>query len=158
MSSQQNEELAKRKSEIAERINQVNLHNDGCVSKFKKNIASLFFLKIEMLDSFLKEEKSVIELKRAHLEANLRAKTKQLQERTEEVENFNNLKFIFLILKKIFKKIKELNKTISSLNEEKEQSLYKLQQFENLLKCQRLEIESKTSLIKQIELVSTFIT
>ena len=43
-----------------------------------------------MFDSFLKEEKSAIELNRGHLEANLRAKTKQLQHRTEEVVDFIN--------------------------------------------------------------------
>lgn len=35
---------------------------------------------------------------------------------------------------------------------EKDQFDYKLQQYENVIKCQKLEIDSKTSLIKQFDL------
>ena len=43
---------------------------------------------------------------------------------------------------------------MENLKSQKEQSEYKLEQYENLIKCQRLEIESKSSLVRQFELVS----
>ncbi len=47
-----------------------------------------------------------------------------------------------------------MNEIVDVLKEEKEQSEYKLQQYENLIKCQKVEIESKYSLLRQFELVS----
>jgi hypothetical protein len=60
--AQLNVELSKRKSEINERITQ-----------------------IEILDKHLNEEKTSLDLKMAHLEANLKSKTKQLTQRIEQV-------------------------------------------------------------------------
>ncbi len=42
---------------------------------------------------------------------------------------------------------------VEKLKGEKEQAEFKLHQFENLIKCQRVEIESKSTLLKQFELV-----
>lgn len=49
-----------------------------------------------------------------------------------------------------------MNETVTTLKDQKEQVEYKLQQYENLIKCQKLDIESKASLIKQFELVCSF--
>ncbi len=51
-------------------------------------------------------------------------------------------------------KIKEMSEVVEGLKEEKEQTDYKLQQYENIIKCQKLEIESKSSILKQLELVT----
>ena len=48
-----------------------------------------------------------------------------------------------------------MNEIVENLKSQREQSEYKLEQYENLIKCQRLEIESKSSLVRQFELVST---
>lgn len=48
-------------------------------------------------------------------------------------------------------KIKEMSDLVNNLKDDKEQAEFKLEQFENLTKCQKLEIESKSSLIKQLE-------
>ena len=47
-----------------------------------------------------------------------------------------------------------MNEIVDTLKEDKEQIEFKLQKYENLIKCQKLEIESKSSLLKQYELVS----
>ncbi len=57
----------------------------------------------------------------------------------------------------IFLKIKEMSDLVNKLKEEKDQVEYKYEQCGNVIKCQKLEIESKASLVKQLELVSTFI-
>jgi hypothetical protein len=49
-----------------------------------------------------------------------------------------------------------MNGIVDSLKESKEQIEFKLQKFENLIKCQKLEIESKSNLLKQHELVSFY--
>jgi hypothetical protein len=41
---------------------------------------------------------------------------------------------------------------VNAFKGEKDQFDYKLQQYENVIKCQKLEIDSKTSLIKQFDL------
>ena len=46
-----------------------------------------------------------------------------------------------------------MNEIVDVLKEEKEQTEYKLQQYDNLIKCQKVEIESKCSLLRQFELV-----
>jgi len=43
---------------------------------------------------------------------------------------------------------------VDSLKEEKDQAEYKMQQYENLIKCHKLEAESQSSLLKQLELVN----
>lgn len=45
-----------------------------------------------------------------------------------------------------------MNEIVDTLKEDKEQIEFKLQKYENLIKCQKLEIESKSSLLKQYEL------
>jgi hypothetical protein len=47
-----------------------------------------------------------------------------------------------------------MNEIVDALKEEKEQSEYKLHQYENLMKCQKVEIDSKCSLLRQFELVN----
>jgi hypothetical protein len=49
-----------------------------------------------------------------------------------------------------------MNEIVDNLKEEKEQIEFKLQKFENLIKCQKLEIESKSNLLKQYELVNKY--
>ena len=49
-----------------------------------------------------------------------------------------------------------MNEIVDSLKEDKEQIEFKLQKFENLIKCQKLEIESKSNLLKQYELVNKY--
>ena len=49
-----------------------------------------------------------------------------------------------------------MNEIVEGLKGEKEQEIHKIQQFENLIKCQKLEIESKLSMVKQCELVIHF--
>ncbi len=51
-----------------------------------------------------------------------------------------------------------MNDIVEALEEEKDRERHRIQQAENLLKCQRSEIESKTSMIKQFELVSKLFT
>ena len=46
-----------------------------------------------------------------------------------------------------------MNEIVENLKIEKDQIEYKLQQYENQLECQRLEIESKSSLLKQFDFV-----
>ena len=46
-----------------------------------------------------------------------------------------------------------MNDVVENLKLEKDQVEYKLQQYENLLECQKLEIESKSSLLKQFDFV-----
>lgn len=46
-----------------------------------------------MVENRLKEEKTVLDLKMAHLEANLKAKSQQLQERIDQVNLANLLKY-----------------------------------------------------------------
>ena len=60
--SQQSNELSKRKLEICERINQ-----------------------IDVFDTQLKTEKASLEVKMDNLEANLKTKSKQLHQRIEQV-------------------------------------------------------------------------
>ena len=110
ISSQQNNELNKRKLEISERITQIN-----------------------DFDSHLKEEKATLDVKVGQMEASLKSKSKQLHERIEQ--------------------IKEMCEIVEGLKDEKDEAQYKLHQFENLTKCQKLEIESKSSMLKQFELV-----
>lgn len=114
-SSQQSNELNRRKVEINERI-----------------------IQIEHFDQLLKEEKTKLDLKITNLEANLKSKSKQLHQRIDQ--------------------IKDMNEIVDSLKENKEQMEFKLQKYENLIKCQKLELESKSSLLKQYELVSLFET
>ncbi len=49
-----------------------------------------------------------------------------------------------------------MNDLVEALKEEKEREIYKSQQIENLFKCQQVEIESKSSIIRQFELVLRF--
>jgi len=81
-----------------------------------------------------KEERSQLEQKVNNLEASLKAKTKQLQQRFDDV--------------------KSMSDAVECLKQDKEKSDFKLQQNDNLIKCQKLEIETKNSLIKQLEFVS----
>ena len=46
-----------------------------------------------------------------------------------------------------------MSEIVEGLKDEKEQVNYKLQQYENIIKCQKLDIESKASILKQLELV-----
>jgi uncharacterized protein (UPF0276 family) len=46
-----------------------------------------------------------------------------------------------------------MNEIVENLKIEKDQIEYKLQQYENQLECQKLEIESKSSLLKQFDFV-----
>ena len=46
-----------------------------------------------------------------------------------------------------------MNDVVENLKIEKDQVEYKLQQYENLFECQKLEIESKSSLLKQFDFV-----
>ena len=50
-------------------------------------------------------------------------------------------------------KIKDMNDVVENLKVEKDQLLYKLQQYDNVIDCQKLEIESKASLLKQFDFV-----
>lgn len=88
---------------------------------------------MDVFDSRLKEEKATLDMKMAHMEASLKSKSKQLHQRIEQ--------------------IKEMSEMVETLKEEKDQKNYKLHQLENMLKCQKHEIESKSSLLKQFELV-----
>jgi hypothetical protein len=45
----------------------------------------VFFIKVDAFDRNLKEEKSKLDLKIAHLEANLKSKSKQLHQRIDQV-------------------------------------------------------------------------
>ncbi len=49
-----------------------------------------------------------------------------------------------------------MSEIVQNFKEEKDQIEYKLKQFDNLIKCQRHEIESKTALLKQFDLVRKF--
>lgn len=87
---------------------------------------------IDVFDTQLKTEKASLEVKMDNLEANLKTKSKQLHQRIEQ--------------------IKEMSEIVEGLKDEKEQVNYKLQQYENIIKCQKLDIESKASILKQLEL------
>jgi chromosome segregation ATPase len=75
-----------------------------------------------------------MDVKMTQLETSLKSKTKQLHQRIDQ--------------------IKELSDLVNKLKEEKEQAEYKNEQCENVIKCQKMEIDSKASLVKQLELVS----
>lgn len=46
-----------------------------------------------------------------------------------------------------------MSELVNKLKEEKDQVDYKLEQMESQARCQKMEIESKSLLIKQLELV-----
>jgi hypothetical protein len=46
---------------------------------------------------------------------------------------------------------------VDDLKQNKEEIEYKLVQFEDIIKCQKLDIESKANLIKKFELVIVFV-
>jgi hypothetical protein len=46
---------------------------------------------------------------------------------------------------------------VDDLKQNKEEIEYKLVQFEDIIKCQKLDIESKANLIKKFELVIAFV-
>ena len=47
-----------------------------------------------------------------------------------------------------------MSELVNKLKEDKEQTEYKLEHCENTVKCQKLDIESKCSIVKQLELVN----
>lgn len=87
-----------------------------------------------------------------HLEENLRNKSKQLNQRIEQV--FCHLLIIWELIKFLLFKIKEMNEAIDDMKQQKEEAEDKIRKFEDMLKCQKLEIDTKNSMIKKLELVS----
>lgn len=47
-----------------------------------------------------------------------------------------------------------MNDLVDELKQNKEEMEYKLLKYEDIIKCQKLEIDSKSSLIKKFEFVS----
>jgi hypothetical protein len=49
-----------------------------------------------------------------------------------------------------------MNDLVDELKQNKEEIEYKLVKYEDIIKCQKLEIETKTNLIKKFEFVSFY--
>ena len=50
-------------------------------------------------------------------------------------------------------KIKELSELVDDLKQQKEEREYKILQYEDIIKCQKLDIDTKANLIKKFEFV-----